>query len=1178
MKNRFTFLMLCLLIPFLVQAQDWNQIIKAAASDRAVGDYFGYSVSISGNYAIVGAYLEDEDAAGINTMSRAGSAYIFYNNGSTWVQQQKIVASDRTIDDYFGYSVSISGNYAVVGAYGEDHDVAGANYIPSTGSVYIFFNDGSSWAQKQKIVASDRAYQDYFGYSVSISDNYIIVGAYSEDENASGSDTKSAAGSAYIFYNNGSNWTQQQKIVASDRAADDYFGASVSISGNYAIIGAYQEDENASGTNSLSSSGSAYIFYNNGSWVQQQKIVAADRNAEDNFGYAVSISGNYAIVGAYSEDEDVSGSNTKSAAGSAYIFYNDNGNWNNQQKIVASDRALNDNFGFSVSISGKYAIVGAYQEDENTLNDYTKFEAGSAYLFYINEGVWSEMQKIVNSDRNIDDNFGVSVAISGKNVIVGANKEDEDALGFNVKEDAGSAYIFLRNDNTPSIITTAITANLGYTASSGGNIYYDGGQDVTARGVCWNIIGSPSISDPKTSDGAGTGIYTSSITGLIPGTTYYVRAYATNSVGTGYGNSFTFTSPCINPTSGGTISSSQASCNSFDPTEIINSAMPTGQTGTLEYQWQKSTTSSSAGFSYVFNSNSPNYDPPSITTTTWYKRLARVNCKTTWTGAAESNVVEMTVYLPFTVGSISEDHTICYNEIPSELTGIAPSGGNTPYTYQWQNSTDGINFSNISGATNLNYQAGALLTTTYYQLIQTSASGCGTLVTNIVTVTGDIVKPTVTSTHSDKIVYADDNCEAVLPDYTADVVATDNCDSSPTVTQSPVAGTIISGDINTITLHVADDAGNITDIPFNVEVVDVTDPVITSVHLNKIVYADDNCEAILPNYVGAVVATDNCDSELTITQLPAGGTMISGASNLIKLIATDDAGNSSEVGFHVSVVDITKPIIISSPANQSVDTDDNCEAILEDYTDDIDATDNCVFTITQLPAVGTTIFGATNSVKITVTDSTGNFAEVIFNVKANTIPSPLDDDFEIKQTTYDNVLLILDNDDFGCDGDESISIVSNPERGKVEIDDNGTSGDTTDDFALYTPEYDYVGPDSFVYEICDPDGDCVSATVNLMVVRDMFNISKGFSPNADGINDEFIIGDLTKYPKNSLIIINRWGNKVFEASPYNNDWNGTNKLGLVFGNEELPQGTYFYLFNPGNGTRVRKGHFYLKRQ
>ncbi|MFC2101284.1 FG-GAP repeat protein, partial [Bacteroidota bacterium] len=411
MKKLFYLLILIFFIP-LANAQDWNEVIKAVASDRAASDEFGNSVSISGNYAIIGAHTEDEDAAGGNYMAGAGSAYIFERDGSgNWNQVQKIVASDRSTGDEFGTSVSISDNYAIVGAYFDGEDSAGANFMSKAGSVYIYERNGSgNWNQVQKIVAFDRAGGNRFGYSVSISGNFAIAGAYYDSKDATGGNTMNYAGSAYIFERDGTGtWNLAQKIVASDRTGYDQFGNAVSISNNYCIVGAYQADEDTSGGNSMNYAGSAYFFERNGNstWSQVQKIVASDRAMNDYFGCSVSISGNYAVTGALEEDEDATGGNTLSRSGSAYIYErNGNGTWSQVQKIAASDRAANDYFGCAVSISENYIIVGALDEDEDVTGGNTIIDAGSAYLFNRDgNGNWNQVQKIVASDRAIGADF-----------------------------------------------------------------------------------------------------------------------------------------------------------------------------------------------------------------------------------------------------------------------------------------------------------------------------------------------------------------------------------------------------------------------------------------------------------------------------------------------------------------------------------------------------------------------------------------------------------------------------------------------------------------------------------------------------------------------------------------------------------------------------------------------------
>ena len=187
-------------------------------------DQFGYGVSISGDYVIVGAFREDPSG-----VTNAGSAYIFVRSGTTWSQQAKLVASDKAAFDQFGYGVSISGDYVIVGA-----DNADPNGISGAGAAYVFVRSGTTWSQQAKLVASDKAASDYFGISVAISSTgYAIVGASGADPNGI-----SRAGAAYIFKRSGSSWSQETKLISPNLGSAAYFGRSVSIDGDRAVASA----------------------------------------------------------------------------------------------------------------------------------------------------------------------------------------------------------------------------------------------------------------------------------------------------------------------------------------------------------------------------------------------------------------------------------------------------------------------------------------------------------------------------------------------------------------------------------------------------------------------------------------------------------------------------------------------------------------------------------------------------------------------------------------------------------------------------------------------------------------------------------------------------------------------------------------------------------------------------
>ena len=273
----------------------------------------------------------------------------------------------------------------------------------------------------QKIGASDRQTQDRFGASVAISVDTLVVGANMDDTGAN-----SEQGSAYVFVRTDTSWVEQQKLTASDGAADDQFGSSVSISGNTVIVGAPLDDVGAN-----ADQGSAYVFVRAGtSWTQQAKLTASDGAASDNFGHAVAIDGNSVIVGANLDDV------VAVDRGSAYVFVRSGTTWSQQTKLTASDGTSQDQFGISVGINLDTAVVGA-SHDDVLANDQ-----GSAYVFVRSGTTWSEQQKLAASDGAQGDQLGNSVGVYGDTVVVGASLDDGAA------SDQGSAYIFTRGGTT----------------------------------------------------------------------------------------------------------------------------------------------------------------------------------------------------------------------------------------------------------------------------------------------------------------------------------------------------------------------------------------------------------------------------------------------------------------------------------------------------------------------------------------------------------------------------------------------------------------------------------------------------------------------------------------------------------------------------------------------------------
>lgn len=326
----------------------WTQAAKLLAGDGASLDQFGLSAAIDGNTAVIGAPYDDDRG------SASGSAYVFEKIGGVWQLVTKLVPADGSAADVFGNSVAVSGDMAIVGAQQDDDLGAGS------GSAYVYQKTGGLWRQVAKLVASDGAVGDQFGYSVAISGARVLVGAPADDDGGS------TSGSAYVFEKVADAWTEVAKLHASDAAAGSNLGASVALDGTTAVIGAPWDD--ASGADS----GAAYVFEKIADeWVETAKVVGFGVVSNDRFGYSVSVSADTAVIGAPFHDDPDRGIDS----GSAHVFRNIGGVWTVVAKLLGPDGAAGDQFGTSVGVSGDTAVVGAH--GHNALGD----NSGAAYVF-----------------------------------------------------------------------------------------------------------------------------------------------------------------------------------------------------------------------------------------------------------------------------------------------------------------------------------------------------------------------------------------------------------------------------------------------------------------------------------------------------------------------------------------------------------------------------------------------------------------------------------------------------------------------------------------------------------------------------------------------------------------------------------------------------------------------------
>ncbi len=268
-----------------------------------------------------------------------------------------------------------------------------------------------------KLFAADGAPSDSFGASVAVSGDTVVIGAFGGDDNGSQS------GAAYVFVRSAGLWSRQAKLLALDGAAGDLFGISVAVAGDTVVIGADRDDDAGA------SSGSAYVFTRTaGVWVQQAKLTAADDTAEDAFGISVAVAGDTVVIGAFGDDD------AGSLSGSAYVFTRMGSSWSQQAKLAAADGTAFDQFGNSVAVSGDTAVIGAFGDDE------TGIFSGSAYVFARTGSSWSQQAKFTAATAAVSNRFGTSVAVAGNTAVIGASGDDDDAGSR-----SGSAYVFTRS-------------------------------------------------------------------------------------------------------------------------------------------------------------------------------------------------------------------------------------------------------------------------------------------------------------------------------------------------------------------------------------------------------------------------------------------------------------------------------------------------------------------------------------------------------------------------------------------------------------------------------------------------------------------------------------------------------------------------------------------------------------
>jgi len=391
----------------------WIQQGELTASDGAAQDQFGNSVAISGNTVVVGS--PDHS---FGTTYGAGAAYVFVENGGTWSRQAELSASDGAAYDAFGLSVAISGSTIMVGAPCHTN----SNGQCGQGAVYVFGESGGKWTQQAELTASDGVGGDGFGWSVAVQGTTAVVGAYGKEVMG-----HSAQGAAYVFAESGGTWTQQAELTASDGIYTNEFGYSVALDGNTIVIGAPYRT-----VGSNQAQGVTYVFAGSGaSWSQQAEVTSSDGEAGDFFGWSVAVVGSTAVMGAPCHPRN-GFAFCQGGSGAAYVFGESGGTWSQQAELTPSDGVAGDSFGVSVSMSGSTIVAGANQ------HPFGAGQQGAAYVFAENGGAWSQQAELTASDGVGGDYLGWSVSIDGSRATVGAPAH---TVGSNASQGAAHVFV-----------------------------------------------------------------------------------------------------------------------------------------------------------------------------------------------------------------------------------------------------------------------------------------------------------------------------------------------------------------------------------------------------------------------------------------------------------------------------------------------------------------------------------------------------------------------------------------------------------------------------------------------------------------------------------------------------------------------------------------------------------------
>jgi hypothetical protein len=441
---------LCILTS-IAGSQTLKGVQRATSSNFFEYESFGYGMNYSGNTAIIGTFdirwIGDPLWVGRKPI-KGGRVYILERNKEgIWIEKQVLQSPDKKDFDRFGeMGLAISENYAIVSATYDEQGLEGDKPIKAAGAAYVYIkNDNGKWEFLQKLVAFDRKAKTKFGMSVSISEDYLFIGSSHNHTDSNNKNFVRGAGAVYVFKKDKSGkWNHLQKLVASDRSEKARFGFASSVSGDYLCVGAFAEDAKINNS-IIQKSGAAYIFKKdeNGLWKETQKLTQEKRSGLSSYGSAISLKSEQLIIGASSEHSWSEQGDSLRQTGAAYVYNLDrNGSWKLTQKLTPSNPDEYDNFGVSVGISEKRVLVGI-PYDEVIYQGEKIPNAGSAQFYEKNKNeVWEKTQKLISHDPAPGERFSHYAMLSDDFAAISEHLDGARPVNTVAKNKTGLVFFY----------------------------------------------------------------------------------------------------------------------------------------------------------------------------------------------------------------------------------------------------------------------------------------------------------------------------------------------------------------------------------------------------------------------------------------------------------------------------------------------------------------------------------------------------------------------------------------------------------------------------------------------------------------------------------------------------------------------------------------------------------------